>query len=70
MNTKVLSFGLYAMTKYGGFSLKDVEEFIGGFVEGLIQQDDLALIEACLTGADQLEVDMTAAFDDFKKGTL
>ena len=70
MNTKILAYGLYAFSKYSAFSLKDVEEFLAGFMEGLIQQDDLALIEACLTGAEGLEKEMEVAFEDFSKGTV
>ena len=33
----------------------NVEEFLAGMIFGLIQKDDLANIQACLTNADTLE---------------
>ena len=51
-------------------SVNDVENFIAGLIYGLIQEDDLAKIQQCLTDADTLENEIVEAFNDFSKGDV
>lgn len=52
------------------FNIKQVEDFVNGLLTGLVQDDSLDKVKACLTDAKSVETDMTAAIADFKKGDV
>ena len=56
-------------TKYD-IDLHGIEEFVGGFMYGVIQADDLKEIETCLTDGEALEVEVTNAISDIQKGDI
>ena len=70
MYTKVAASALLMAARYNAFSPADVENLLAGLVEGLIQKDDLAKIQVCLTDASGLEVELQDAITDFMKGDL
>ena len=47
-----------------------IQEFIAGLVFGLVQKDDLKLIETCLKDGDTLTKEVTIALQDFAKKDL
>merc|ERR1712127_167054 len=52
------------------FNIKQVEDFVNGLLTGLVQDDSLDKVKACLTDAKSVETDMSAAIADFKKGDV
>ena len=70
MNPKVLAAAAALISNYAAFTPADVEQFLGGFVFGLIQKDDLTQIEKCLNDASGLETEIEQAFGDFAKGDI
>lgn len=52
------------------FNVKQVEDFVNGLLTGLVQDDSLTKVQACLTDAKSVEVDLSAAIADFKKGDM
>ena len=52
------------------FNITEVEDFVNGLLTGLVQDDSLDKVKACLTDAKSVETDMTAAIADFKKGDI
>jgi len=52
------------------FNIKEVEDFVNGLLTGLVQDDSLTKVQACLKDAKSVEVDMAAAIADFKKGDI
>ena len=61
---------LFAITKFAGFNVNDVEQFLGGFIKGTIDEDDLTKIQACLVNAESLEAELEKAVADFEKGDI
>ena len=53
-----------------GLNVQDVENFLAGFIKGMIMVDDLTKIEKCLTDASGLEAELEEAFGDFEKGDI
>ena len=47
-----------------------VEQFLAGIVEGLIQKNDFAEIQVCLVDQVGLVGEITTAIEDFKKGDM
>ena len=70
MNPKVLAATIALVSNYSAFSPADVENFLGGFIFGLIQKDDLSQIQKCLSDAGGLEKEIEEAFTDFAKGDV
>ena len=52
------------------FNLQEVEEFVNGLLTGLVQDDSLTKVQACLKDAKSVEVDMSTAIADFEKKDL
>jgi len=52
------------------FNVQQVEDFVNGLLTGLVQDDDLSKVKACLTDVKAVETDMTAAIADFSKGDI
>jgi hypothetical protein len=48
-------------------NITDVENFINGLFTGLVQDDDLTKVQACLKDAKDFKADMTEAIADFEK---
>ena len=61
---------IVALAHMTAFNVKDVEQFVAGMVFGLVQEDDLTKIEACMKDAGNLEVDVEEALSDFMKGDI
>ena len=53
-----------------GLNVNDVEEFLAGMIQGLIEEDDFTKIQKCLTDATTLEGELEAAIADFEKKDL
>ena len=51
-------------------NLPEVEQFLAGLILGLIQKDDLAKIQKCLTDGTGLASEISTAIADFEKGDL
>ena len=51
-------------------NVQQLEEFIAGLIYGLVQDDELTEIEACLQGGSQLEQQVTDAIADLREGDL
>ena len=51
-------------------SAGDVEQFVAGLVFGLIQKNDLAKIQQCLTDADSIADQITNVIAEFKAGDV
>lgn len=52
------------------FNVKEAEDFVNGLLTGLVQDDSLDKVKACLTDAKSVEADMTQAIADFSKGDI
>ena len=70
MHPKVLAVAAVAFTKYAAFNVDDVEHFLAGLIEGLIQKDDFTKIQGCLKDAQKVDEEMTEAIADFSKGDV
>ena len=46
-------------------NVKQVEDFVNGLLTGLVQDDSLTKVQACLTDAKSVESDLTTAIADF-----
>jgi len=46
-------------------NVKEVEDFVNGLLTGLVQDDSLTKVQACLTDAKSVQTDMQAAIADF-----
>ena len=68
---RVLSTAIASIlaTKYE-IDAAGIEAFVGGFVFGLIQKDDLPEIQKCLKNASSLEAEVTNAISDLSKGDV
>ena len=70
MHPKVYAAAAIMITKYAAFSLKDVEQFVGGLFMGFVNKDDLSNIQTCLKDAQTIDEELTAAIQDFEKKDL
>ena len=61
---------VYAATVLAAFSAKELEMFLGGLFKGLLQDDHLDQITACLKDEQTLQQEMTEAVSDFEKKDL
>ena len=59
-----------AAATYHAFQPAQVEQFMAGLIEGLIQEDDLSKIQTCFTDATGVEHKMMEAIGDFMKKDL
>ncbi len=57
--------GLYTSTN--AFGVEDTIEVIAGIMDGIIQADDLTILEQCLTNVDTLTDEIEVAVADFEK---
>mmetsp|Transcript_36051 Transcript_36051/g.55362 ORF Transcript_36051/g.55362 Transcript_36051/m.55362 type:complete len:181 (-) Transcript_36051:59-601(-) len=67
---KNLATILALLTAEVTFSVDDAAKFIGGLIYGLVQDDDLAEIQKCLTHGSDLEMEIMTAVSDFEKKDL
>ena len=61
---------LYMLSRQTGMTKDQIEQFLGGFIYGMIDMDDLTKIETCLKDASTLEAEVEEAVADFEKGDL
>ena len=54
-----------AATALTAINVKQVEDFVNGLLTGLVQDDSLTKVQACLTDAKSVESDLTTAIADF-----
>mmetsp|Transcript_15846 Transcript_15846/g.24379 ORF Transcript_15846/g.24379 Transcript_15846/m.24379 type:complete len:144 (+) Transcript_15846:39-470(+) len=52
------------------FTIRQVEEFVAGIIYGLVQDDDLTEIEACLKDGAKLEDEVAKAVNEIMQGDL
>ena len=48
----------------------DVVNIVGGLVQGIIQKDDLSILQQCMQNAETLTTEIEVAVADFEKGGL
>ena len=70
MNFKTLSAIAILLGKKTGFNIQDIEDFMAGFIKGVINENDLDKIEVCLKDASGLEKELEEAITDFSKGDV
>jgi len=49
---------------------QEVELFVNGLMVGLVNDDNLAAVQECIQDVEGIDVDITAAISDFKKGGM
>ena len=54
------------MTSLQSLNPANIEQFVNGLLTGLVQEDNLAGVHACLSDAGSLETEVLAAVSDFK----
>ena len=67
MHPKVYAIAAVMITKYAAFNIQEVEQFVRGLFMGFVQEDDLTNIKLCLTDAQTIDEELTAAIQDFEK---
>ena len=70
MNFRTASAIAFLLGKKSGFNPQDVEDFLAGFIKGVINENDLDKIEVCLKDASSLETELEQAITDFKNGDI
>jgi len=48
-------------------NVKQVEDFVNGLLTGLVQDDSLTKVQACLTDAESVKTDLQSVVADFQK---
>ena len=67
---RVLSTIAYAVGSKYAFDVNQAEQLLAGLIYGLIQKDDLAQIQVCLTDAEKVDEELSEAVTDFMKGDV
>ena len=67
MHPKVLAVAAVVISQKAAFPIEDVEAFLGGLVNGLVQEDHFTNIHNCLVDAQKVDEEITEAIGDFAK---
>ena len=70
MHPRVLAYAAVLLNKKAAFPIADVEHFLAGIIQGLIQKDDFKYIQACLADAQVIDEEITEALADFAQKDL
>ena len=54
-----------AATVLTSMNVKEVEDFVNGLLTGLVQDDSLTKVQACLKDADSVKTDLQSVVADF-----
>ena len=65
MHPRVFAYAAILANKGLHFPIKDIEEFVAGLVEGLIQKNDMVYIQSCMKDGATIDAEMTDAIGDF-----
>ena len=58
----------FCATSYA-ITAEDTIEIIAGLIDGIIQENDLAILQSCLTDVDDITNEIINAVNDFEEGT-
>ena len=67
MHSSVLVLATAMLTRYGGFSPTDIENYMAGLIDGLIQKDDLKYLQQCMQDTQALSFELNDALNKISK---
>ena len=70
MHPKVYAVAALTISKFAAFNIKEVEQIVGGLLQGFVNDDHLDSVELCLKDAQTLDEEITEAVTDFTKKDL
>ena len=63
-------YKLAAVATLATINVKEAEDFVNGLLTGLVQDDNLDHVKACLKDSEAVEADIKIAVADFQKGDI